>query len=62
VAKIFEEGEPARDRVLDFLKSGRSQYPIETLKEAGIDMSGEEPVLLTIRWMDRLLDELEMTQ
>jgi oligoendopeptidase F len=62
VAKIIEEGEPARDRFLDFLKSGRSQYPVGTLKQAGIDMSSEEPVLLTIRWMDRLLDELEKMQ
>lgn len=59
VAKIFNEGDPARERFINFLKSGRSKYAIQTLKEAGIDMSSEEPLLLTIKWMDQLLDELE---
>lgn len=59
VAKIFEEGEPARERFINFLKSGRSKYAIDTLQEAGIDMNSAEPVLLTIKWMDQLLDEME---
>ncbi|MEJ2054317.1 MAG: oligoendopeptidase F [Calditrichaceae bacterium] len=59
VAKIFKDGDPARERFIDFLKSGRSKYAIETLKDAGIDMNSEEPLLLTIKWMDQLLDEME---
>jgi oligoendopeptidase F len=59
VAKIFNEGDPARERFINFLKSGRSHYAIDTLKQAGIDMNSEEPLLLTIKWMDQLLDEME---
>ena len=59
VAKIFKEGDPARERFINFLRSGRSKYAIDTLKVAGIDMSGDEPLLLTIKWMDQLLDEME---
>ena len=59
VSKIFNEGDPARERLINFLKSGRSNYAIDTLKQAGIDMNSEEPLLLTIKWMDQLLDEME---
>ncbi len=59
VLKIIEEGEPARRRFLNFLKSGWSIYAIETLQEAGVDMSTNEPVMQTIKLMDRLLDQVE---
>ena len=41
--QILEEGEPAVKRYLDFLKSGSSDYPIEVLKKAGVDMTKAEP-------------------
>lgn len=41
---ILEEGEPAVKRYLNFLSSGCSQYPIETLQKAGVDMSKPEPI------------------
>ncbi len=59
VSKIIEEGQPARERYLDFLKSGRSRYAMDTLKRAGVDMSSSEPVLRTIKRMDSLLDQVE---
>ncbi|RMH65162.1 MAG: oligoendopeptidase F [Calditrichaeota bacterium] len=59
VSKILEEGEPARERYLNFLKSGRSRYAMDTLKEAGVDMTRSEPVLRTIKRMDALLDQVE---
>ena len=59
VAKIFKEGDPARERFINFLRSGRSKYAIDTLKDAGIDMNSDEPLLLTIKWMDQFLDEME---
>lgn len=59
VSKILDEGDAARDRYLNFLKSGRSKYPMETLQEAGVDMSTAEPVLRTIKLMDELLDMVE---
>ena len=36
---ILEEGEPAVERYLGFLKAGSSEYPIEVMKRAGIDMT-----------------------
>lgn len=36
---ILEEGEPAVKKYLEFLKSGDSDYPLNILKRAGVDMS-----------------------
>jgi oligoendopeptidase F len=49
----------ARDRYLQFLSAGGSDYPIALLKKAGVDMTTEEPLDLTIRKMDRVMDEME---
>lgn len=59
VANIKKEGQPAINRYLDFLKSGSSDYPINVLKKAGVDMTSKEPVEQTIRKMNELLDEME---
>ena len=58
VSKILDEGESAQEKYLNFLKSGRSRYPMETLQAAGVDMSSDEPVLRTIKLMDSLLDQV----
>lgn len=57
--KVKKEGKDAVDKYLTFLKSGSSDYSINILKKAGVDMNSPEPVLATTRKMDRLLDELE---
>lgn len=41
---ILEEGEPAVKKYLEFLKSGDSDYPLNILKRAGVDMSSPEPI------------------
>jgi len=56
---ILEEGDPAVGRLLTFLKSGSSDYPIEVLKRAGVDMTTPQPILDTIAVFDRLLDRTE---
>src|SRR5690625_3942761 len=43
--QILEEGEPAVNRYIDFLKAGNSDYPIEVLKKAGVDMTSKQPIL-----------------
>jgi len=58
-SQILSEGEPARDRYLGFLKSGGSDYSIDLLKKAGVDMSSPEPIKLTIQRFERMLGELE---
>ena len=61
VNKFIDEGEAATERYLNFLKSGRSKYPMETLLDAGIDMHTATPVKNAIMLMNRLLDDLEQT-
>lgn len=57
--QILNEGEPARARYVNFLKSGGSDYSIDLLKKAGVDMSSPEPVKITIQRFERMMDELE---
>ncbi|MPN36141.1 Oligoendopeptidase F, plasmid [bioreactor metagenome] len=42
-----------------FLKAGGSDYPINILKNAGVDMTTPKPLEDTIRRFDELLDMLE---
>lgn len=49
----------AVDSYLNFLKSGGSKFPLETLRQAGVDMSSPEPVRATIALFERRLSELE---
>jgi oligoendopeptidase F len=46
-------------RYLDLLKAGGSDYPIELLKKAGVDMTGPLPFELTMKRMNRIMDEME---
>lgn len=58
--QILEEGEPAVRRYIDkFLKAGSSDYPIEVLKAAGVDMTTKEPVLAALDQFEAVLDEME---
>ena len=59
-SQILNEGEPARARYVNFLKSGGSDYSIELLKKAGVDMSSPEPVRITIQRFEQRLGELEI--
>ncbi len=42
--QVIAEGEPARQRYIDFLKTGDSKYPIDALRDAGVDMLDPAPV------------------
>jgi len=44
---------------LNFLKSGGSKFPLETLQAAGVDMTTSAPIESTLRLFDRRLAELE---
>lgn len=57
---ILEEGQPAVDRYInEFLKAGSSDYPIEVLKRAGVDMTSSEPVEEACKVFEEKLAELE---
>ncbi len=53
-------GDPgATGRYLTFLGAGGSKYPIDLLKDAGVDMTTDEPLALTMKKMNRVMDEME---
>ncbi|SDI54493.1 oligoendopeptidase F [Natribacillus halophilus] len=58
-ARILEEGAPAVERYLSFLKAGSSDYPIEILKKAGVDMTEPAPIEAAMTQFEKLLDEAE---
>jgi oligoendopeptidase F len=41
------------------LKAGSSDYPINLLKNTGVDMTSDKPILLVANKMNHLLDEME---
>jgi oligoendopeptidase F len=49
----------ATRRYLAFLASGGSKHPIDLLKDAGVDMTTSEPLDLTVRRMNEVMDEIE---
>ncbi|MHC4187215.1 MAG: M3 family oligoendopeptidase, partial [Planctomycetota bacterium] len=59
VEKVFEQEPEAIQRYIDFLSAGGSDYPINILKKAGVDMTTNEPFNLTMQAMNRTMDEIE---
>jgi len=57
--KISQGDKQAQQRYLDFLAAGSSDYPIEILKKAGVDMTKPEPVMAVIRLFDELVNQME---
>jgi oligoendopeptidase F len=57
--QILEEGQPAVERYIDFLKSGSSDYPIEVLKKAGVDMTSSKPIEEALKVFEEKLNEME---
>ena len=59
VQQILTEGQPAVERYLKFLSSGSSDYSIELLKKAGVDMTTPEPVRQTFALFEKHLTQME---
>lgn len=58
--QILTEGKPAVERYInEFLKKGSSNYPIEILKNAGVDMTTPEPIEQTCEVFEQKLDAFE---
>ncbi|GGD73895.1 oligoendopeptidase F [Paenibacillus nasutitermitis] len=57
--QILEEGAPAVDRYLGFLKSGGSDFSINILKKAGVDMSSPEPIEQAMSVFEELIAQME---
>ena len=50
-----------RDSFLDMLRAGSSDYPIELLKKAGVDMTSSKPVRAALEEFEKLTQQLADT-
>ena len=56
--RVCTEGEPAREIYLNFLKLGGSKFPLDELKEAGVDMGSPDPVERALGYLSGLVNRL----
>lgn len=59
VDQIKSGGDEARENYLNLLKAGGSDYPVELLKNAGLDMTTPAPYNAVIDRMVLVMDEIE---
>jgi oligoendopeptidase F len=57
--KVMGGDKQALENYMKFLSAGGSDYPIELLKNAGVDMTSTEPFEKTIASMNKVMDEIE---
>jgi oligoendopeptidase F len=57
--KVLGKEKGAVKNYIDFISAGGSDYPIELLKKAGVDMTSAEPFNKTMAAMNRTMDEIE---
>ena len=57
--RILDEGPKASEAYLSMLKAGGSDYPIQLIRRAGIDLASPEPYRAVIARFSKAIDELE---
>ena len=57
--KVLAKEDGALKKYIEFLSAGGSDYPIELLKKAGVDMTTSEPFDKTIAAMNNTMDQIE---
>jgi oligoendopeptidase F len=57
--KVLAGEKGSVERYMEFLSAGGSDYPIELLKRAGVDMTTSEPFEKAMQSMQRIMDEIE---
>ncbi len=58
--QVLEEGKETAERYInEFLKKGSSDYPINVLKNAGVDMTTSEPIENAMKVFEAQLDQFE---
>jgi oligoendopeptidase F len=57
--RVVNGGQKELDDYLSFLKGGSSKWPLDLLKEAGVDMTTPEPVDTALSYFERLVNELD---
>jgi len=61
LVKNISDNQPgAREKYIEFLSAGSSDYPVELLKKAGVDMTTSEPIKNLIRDFDKIVDQMEI--
>ncbi len=56
---ILKEGQGAVDRYIRFLSSGGSDYPLELLKRAGVDLTTPQPVADSLKVFEETVAQME---
>lgn len=56
---VREGGKPELDRYLKFLGDANSDFPVETLKKAGVDLTKSDAMLATFDLFEKTLDEID---
>jgi len=56
---IIEDRDGALESYHRFLATGISKYPVDILKEAGVDMTTPEPINRTIALFSDLINQME---
>jgi oligoendopeptidase F len=59
VEMVLSGDTAATRRYLSLLSAGCSDYPIELLRAAGVDMTGPEPFAMMMRKVNKVMDEVE---
>jgi oligoendopeptidase F len=57
--RVVTGGKKELNDYLSFLKGGCSKWPLDLLKDAGVDMTRPEPVETALSYFERLVDELD---
>lgn len=57
--QILREGRPAVESYINFLCGGGSDYPIELLKKAGVDLTTGKPVVDAMKVFEEILGQME---
>ena len=57
--RVMKGGAAEREQYLAFLKGGGSKYPLDLLRDAGVDMEKPEPVATAMARLRHLVEELD---
>lgn len=61
-AEILKGTPGAKDKYLNILKAGGSQYPYELVKAAGVDLATPAPYQALVANMNKIMDQIEAIQ
>ncbi len=56
--QILEEGPPAVQRYMNFLRAGNSVYPLDALRQAGVDLTTPQPIEAAMEEYAKLVEQL----